>query len=123
MTATSIELNLYRERLVSSTTRPTELTAVCKRVARLAGKYQRAALAGCNGLPKQWDSRRKEWIMGLSEGDTEMLDATIEKARVTIETELRRVLIRGLEYDFRNDPRYTLLRIRTQDNRRASDIF
>jgi hypothetical protein len=123
MKAANIELQLYRERLVSESTRPIELEKACKAVARLAGKYERACLAELNGVPDTWDARRREWNMRLTESDQERLTYEIEKARVEIEKILRAVLIRGLEYDFRRDARYTLLRIRTKDNRRAMDVF
>jgi hypothetical protein len=123
MKADTLELNLYRNRLISSTARPRAIQSACKTVIRLAGKYERAAMAELNGVPDTWDAARKEWTMRLTEADQERLTSTIEKARVDIETALRSILIRGLEYDFRRDARYTLLRIRTKDNRRAMDVF
>lgn len=123
MKATDIELNLYRERMISGTARPRDVTAACKAVARLAGKYERAALAELNGVPDTWDAARKEWTTRLTEADQDRLTAGIEKARAEIEKTLRAVLVRGLEYDFRRDARYTLLRIRTKDNRRALSVF
>lgn len=123
MKSAELELDLYRERMISSTARPRDVTAACKAATRLAGKYERAALAELNGVPDTWDAARKEWNMRLTEADQERLAAEIEKARADIEKTLRAVLVRGLEYDFRRDARYTLLRIRTKDNRRALDVF
>lgn len=123
MKADTLELNLYRERLISSTARPRDIRTACKTVIRLAGKYERAALAELNGVPDTWDAARREWNMRLTEADQERLTAIIEMTRADIEKALRSILIRGLEYDFRRDARYTLLRIRTKDNRRAVDVF
>lgn len=119
MKATELELEIRREGLLKKTATLTDVISACTVAAGAARRHKRLALQACNGLPKEYDAARKEWHMGLSEEDSARIDSQMAKARDDAHKALRAILKPGLEYDFRNDHVYCMVRVRDKANRRA----
>ena len=110
ITSQNIELAIWRSDLVAPKTRPYVLESVCKTVCKNARKLDRQRLNMCNGI------MQSDGYMGWSQADQDKAENTIENCRNIIECELKSVLLRGLIYDFRNDPRAPVLRVVNKDN-------
>jgi len=120
--AETLELEIRREGLLRSTAVLRDIIAACEAASRAATKHKRLAETKCNGLPKAYDSARKDWIMGLTEDDQAKIDKQMHDARAAAEKALRSILVAGLEYDFRNDAVYCMVRVRDKQNRRAFSL-
>ena len=110
ITAQNIELAIWRSGLVAPKTRPYALESVCKTVCKATRKLDRQRLNMCNGI------MQPDGFMGWSQADQDAAENTIATCRETIEIELKGVLMRGLIYDFRSDPRAPVLRVVNKDN-------
>lgn len=110
ITAQNIELVIWRSGLVSPKTRPYALETVCKAVCKAARKLDRQRINMCNGV------MQPDGYMGWTEADETKAEETIATCRKIIEDELKGVLVRGLTYDFRDDPRAPVLRVVNKDN-------
>jgi hypothetical protein len=110
ITAQNIELAIWRSGLVSSKTRPYALESACKAVGNAARKLDRQRLNMCNGV------MQPDGFMGWSQEDQDKAEKTIDNCQDIIESELKGVLVRGLVYDFRGDPRAPVLRVVNKDN-------
>lgn len=115
MNADKIELALYRSGLIKSTARPYHIEQRVKTIRKHAGKFDRARLVMCNGIPR-WNQKAQRILHELTEQDQTNLENQMVDARKAIETELRTFMQRGLIYDFRNDPRAAILRIVNKQN-------
>jgi hypothetical protein len=120
--AEQFELEIRREGLLRKTAQLSDIIDACKVATRCASKHQRLAHDECNGIPKEWDSARKEWIMGLSVGDGARIDKEMKDCRDKAHKALKSILVPGLEYDFRNDHVYCMVRVRDKENRRAFSL-
>ena len=120
--AERLELELRREGLIKSTTRLRDIIDACKVATRCAAKHQRLAETECNGIPKEWDNARREWTMGLTEEDSARIDRQMKECREKAHKALRSILVPGLEYDFRNDHVYCMVRVRDKQNRRTFSL-
>ena len=109
-TAQNIELAIWRSGLVSPKTRPCDLKNVCKAVCKAARKLDRQRINIYNGV------MQPDGSMGWSEEDDAKAEKTIDTCSKIIEDELKSVLVRGLIYDFRGDPRAPVLRVVNKDN-------
>ena len=105
LTAQDIELAIWRSGLVSPKTRPHALETACKTICKAARKLDRQRLNMCNGV------MQPDGFMGWSEKDDVKAEKTIDDCSKIIENELKGVLVRGLVYDFRGDPRAPVLRV------------
>jgi hypothetical protein len=112
ITAQNIELAIWRSGLVSPKTRPYALESACKAVCNASRKLDRQRLNMCNGV------MQPDGFMGWSQEDQDKAENTIENCQDIIERELKGVLVRGLVYDFRRDPRAPVLRVVNKDNTR-----
>jgi hypothetical protein len=112
ITAQNIELAIWRSGLVSPKTRPYALESACKAVRNAARKLDRQRLNMCNGV------MQPDGFMGWSQEDQDKAEKTIANCQDIIESELKGVLVRGLVYDFRSDPRAPVLRVVNKDNTR-----
>ena len=110
ITAQNIELAIWRSGLVSPKTRPYALETACQTICKAARKLDRQRLNMCNGV------MQPDGYIGWSQADEDAAEKTIATCRETIESELKGVLVRGLVYDFRGDPRAPVLRVRNKDN-------
>jgi len=119
MKATDLELELRRENLLCKRAALRDVIAACKVATGAARRHRRLAEQSCNGLPKEYDAARREWIMGLTEEDSARIDSQMQKARDDAHKALKAILVPGLEYDFRNDHVYCMVRVRDKENRRA----
>lgn len=120
--AERLELEIRREGLIKSTARISDIITACKVATRCAAKHKRLAEQSCNGLPKEYDAARREWIMGLSEEDFARIDRQMGDCRDKTLAVLKSILVPGLEYDFRNDHVYCMIRVRDKKNRRAFSL-
>lgn len=120
--ADMLELEIRRENLLRSTARLRDVQEACKVATRAAAKHKRLAHDECNGLAKEYDSARQKWIMGLSEDDSARINREMADCRAKAEKALRSILKPGLEYDFRNDHAYCMVRVRSKDNRQAFSL-
>jgi hypothetical protein len=120
--AEKLELEIRRENLLRKGARLRDVIESCKVATRCAAKHKRLAETSCNGLPKEWDSARGEWIMGLDESDSARIDRQMKECRDKAHKALKAILVPGLEYDFRNDHVYCMVRVRDKENRRAFAI-
>ena len=110
ITAQNIELAIWRSGLVAPKTRPYALETVCKTICKSARKLDRQRLNMCNGI------MQPDGYMGWSQADQDKAEKTIATCREAIESELKEVLVRGLIYDFRSDPRAPVLWVVNKDN-------
>jgi hypothetical protein len=114
-----VELALWRSRLLRANVRGGVLQAACAVVSRHAARLDRVNMEGCNGVPKEYDSARHEWIMGLDDSDLSRHEATTEKSRAAIVAALRPVLTPGCQFTWYSDPRGgAVVRIYDKANRR-----
>jgi len=120
-TAEKLELELRREGLLRKSARLHEVTAACKVATRAAARHKRLAETECNGLPK-YNAATQSTEMRLDETDTARLDKEMAQARDAAKTALKSILIAGLEYDFRNDHVYCMVRVRDKANSRAFSL-
>lgn len=114
-----LELEMRREGLIKSTARQGDIAEACKVATRCATRHKRLAEQSCNGLPKEYDAARREWVMGLTEDDSARIDRQMRECRDKAHKALKSILVPGLEYDFRNDHVYCMVRVRDKANRRA----
>lgn len=110
MTAQNIELEIWRSGLVSPKTYPHDLETACKTICKAARKLDRQRINKCNGVMKP------DGYIGWSEEDDAKAEKTIDTCTKIIENELKGVLVRGLIYDFRGDPRAPVLRVVNKEN-------
>ncbi len=110
ITSQNIELAIWRSSLVSPKTRPYALQSACEAVNKAARKLDRQRINMCNGV------MQPDGFMGWSQADQEKAEKTIATCRELIESELKGVLVRGLTYDFRSDPRAPVMRVVNKDN-------
>jgi len=110
ITAQNIELAIWRSGLVAPKTRPYALESVCKTVCKAARKLDRQRLNMCNGI------MQPDGFVGWSKADQDSAKKTIDNCRELIESELKGVLVRGLIYDFRSDPRAPVMRAVNKGN-------
>ena len=110
ITAQNIELAIWRSGLVALKTRPYALETACKTICRAARKLDRQRLNMCNGVVQS------DGFMGWSQADEDKAEKTIVTCRKIIENELKEVLVHGLTYDFRDDPRAPVLRVVNKEN-------
>lgn len=120
---TVIELNLWRSRLLRAKLATGLATGAlqdaCAVVARHAARLDRINLEGCNGVPKEWDSARREWIMGLDDGDAARHEKQTAESRAAIREALSPFLTPGCVWHWKTDPRAgAVLRISDKANRR-----
>lgn len=124
MTATSIELGLYRSGLLRSTMGYPErrgMTAACKAIARHAARLARHQLNACNGI-NRWDQKAQRFLPSWTEEDQAKAERETDASRKAIREELRHYLTPGCVWDWKTDPRAgCVLRITDKDNRR--DVF
>lgn len=121
MSATSIELNLYRSGLIQPKTYPRPLTTACKIIARHAARLARHQLNACNGI-ERWDADARRMLASWTEADQAKAERETEASRKAIREELRPFLTPGCKWDWKTDPRAgCVLRITDKDNRR--DVF
>ena len=121
-TPEKLELELRREGLISKSARLRDIESACKAATRCAAKHKRLAHVSCNGLPKEYDAARRDWVMGLSEDDSAKIDRQMKECRDKALSALKSILVPGLEYDFRNDHVYCMVRVRDKENRRAFSL-
>ena len=121
MTRKDIELALWRSGLLRRTLATGALQDACAATARHLARVQRAREGLCNGVPKEWDARRREHIMGLDDADTDRLTADVAKGQAAVEKALRPFLTPGTVWRWRSDPRYGHLRLSDKGNTR--DLF
>lgn len=114
-----LELEIRREGLLKKTARLHDVQEACAVAAKAAARHKRLAETSCNGLPKEWDSARREWIRWLDESDSARIDRQMKECREKALAALKSILTPGLEYDFRNDHVYCMVRVRDKANRRA----
>lgn len=117
-----LELEIRREGLLRANVSLRDVVAACAVAVRCAARHKRLAETACNGLPKEYDAARREWVMGLSEDDSARIDRQMKDCRDKAHAALKSILIPGLEYDFRNDHVYCMVRVRDKANRRAFDL-
>ncbi len=110
ITAQNIELAIWRSGLVAPKTRPYALETACKTICKAARKLDRQRLNMCNGI------MQSDGFMGWSQADEDSAEKTIDNCQELIESELKGVLVRGLIYDFRSDPRAPVMRVVNKDN-------
>jgi hypothetical protein len=120
--AEKLELELRRESLLKKSAKLRDVTEACQVATRCATRHKALAEHGCNGIPKEYDARRKEWIMGLSEDDSKRINQEMKTCRDKALRALRSILTPGLEYDFQNDHAYCMVRVRDKENRRAFSL-
>ena len=120
--AEKLELELRRENLLKKSARLRDVAAACKIAARAATKHNRLAHIECNGLPQEYDTERKEYIMGLTEAQAKKIDNDMAAARAAALEALKSILVPGLEYDFQNAAVYCMVRVRDKENRRAFSL-
>ena len=118
---TDIELALWRSRLLRASFATGVFQDACAVAARQVARLERNALAACNGVPKAWDSVRREHIMGLDDADTARMDKENKAARAALESALRPFLTPGCVWKYYGDPRGAVVRIRNKANDR--DVF
>jgi hypothetical protein len=119
--AERLELELRRENLLKKSARLRDITAACKIAAAAGAKHRRLAHVECNGLP-HWNQQLQAFEHRLTEEQAEKIDADMAKARAAALDALKAILTPGLEYDFRNDAVYCMVRVRDKDNRRAFSL-
>ena len=78
---TDIELALWRSRLLRASFATGVFQDACAVAARQVARLERNALVACNGVPKEWDSVRREYTMGLDDADTARMDKENKAAR------------------------------------------
>ena len=110
ITAQNIELAIWRSGLVSTGAPSAVVESACKAICKAARKLDRQRLNMCNGVIQP------DGYIGWSEVDGAKAEKTIDTCRKIIEDELKGVLVRGLVYDFRGDPRAPVLRVVNKDN-------
>jgi hypothetical protein len=124
MTATTIELDLYRSGLLRANLGYPErrgLTAACKAVARHAARLARHQINACNGIYR-WDQKAQRVLASWTEEDQARAERETDASRKTIREDLRSYLTPGCVWDWKTDPRAgCVLRISDKDNRR--DVF
>lgn len=124
MSATTIELALYRSGLLRQDTArraPRHLTAACKAIARHAARLARHQLNACNGI-NRWDQKAQRFLASWTEDDQAKAERETDASRKAIGDELRIFLTPGCVWDWKTDPRAgCVLRITDKDNRR--DVF
>ena len=117
--ADMLELEIRRENLLRKSARLRDVRESCAVAARAAARHQRLAETACNGLPKDYDAARRVWHMGLTEADSARIERQMAECRDKAHKALKTILVPGLEYDFRNDHVYCMVRVRDKANRRA----
>ena len=110
ITAQNVEIAIWRSGLVSPKTRPYALEKACKTICKASRKLDRQRINMCNGV------MQPDGYMGWSEADQDKAEKTIATCRRIIESELKGVLVRGLIYDFRGDPRAPVMRVVNKAN-------
>ena len=124
MSATTIELALYRSGLLRANIEPRNrrgLTAACKEVSRHAARLARHQLNACNGI-NRWDQKAQRFLPSWTEEDQARAEKETDASRAAIRDELRHYLTPGTVWDWKTDPRAgCVLRITDKDNRR--DVF
>lgn len=120
--ADKVELELWRSGLLSSAARNQDIKLAARAISRAATTLDRINLEACNGVPKEWDSARREWCMGLDESDMEHHEHETKKARAAIMSAAREVMKRGLLFTWYTDPRGgSVVRIYNKAN--TKDMF
>lgn len=116
---TDVELALWRSRLLRAKVARGAVEDACAIVARHTARLDRVNLEGCNGVPKEYDPARREWVMGLDDADTARHEETREKSRAAIVAALRPLLTPGCRFTWYTDPRGgTVVRVYDRANRR-----
>lgn len=119
MSKKDVELALWRSRLLRANVRNGALQDACAIVSRHAARLDRVNMEGCNGVPKEYDSARREWLMGLDDTDTARHEVTREKSRAAIVAALRPILTPGCLFTWYTDPRGgAVVRVYDKTNRR-----
>jgi hypothetical protein len=116
---TDIELALWRSGLLRCKIARGALESACATVARHAARLDRINQEGCNGVPKTWNEARREWDMGLDDGDTARHEKQTIESRKGIRAALAPFLTPGCVWYWKTDPRAgCVLRIADKPNRR-----
>ena len=119
MSKVAVELALWRSGLLRAKLARGALQDACAIVSRHAARLDRVNMEGCNGVPKEWDSARREWHMGLDAADTARHEKQTEVSRAAIRAALAPFLTPGCVWDWKTDPRGgRVLRISDKANRR-----
>ena len=116
-----LELEIRREDLLLSTAKLNEIIEACKVASRAAAKHRRLAQLECNGVVK-WNHADQRIDHYLTEDDLARIDRQMKECRDMALKALKSILVPGLEYDFRNDHVYCMVRIRDKKNRRAFSL-
>lgn len=119
---TVIELNLWRSRLLRAKLANGALQDACAVVARHAARLDRINMEGCNGVPKEWDSARRDWIMGLDESDTARHEKQTVESRAAIRKALSPFLTPGCVWHWKTDPRAGAV-LRISDKANTRDVW
>jgi hypothetical protein len=117
-----IELEIHRSGLLSSTARRVDIETACKALSRHVSRMDRLRLELCNGVPKEWDSARREWIMGLDDSDTARIESQWGESRDAVTRAARSILKRGLRFTWYRDPRGAAV-VRIYNNSNTKDVF
>ena len=121
MTAERLELELRREKLIKKSARLGDVVDACRVAAAAAKKHKRLAELECNGRPT-WNQALQIIEHKLTDAQAAKIDKDMTSAREAAYKALKSILVPGLEYDFRNDAVYCMLRVRDKDNRRAFSL-
>ena len=123
MSKVSVELALWRSGLLRAKIARGALESACSIVSRHAARLYRINLEGCNGVPKEWDSARREWHMGLDDDDTARHEKQRAESRAAIRAALSPFLTPGCNWTWYTDPRGgTVARIYNKENTRDAFI-
>jgi len=122
ITKADVELAMWRSGLVSDKARANHVISAAKDIARASNILRRINIEKCNGVPKRYDSARREWEMGLDDSDVARHEKQESKARANLESAARDVLKRGLVFKFYTDPRARVA-CRISDAQNMKDCF
>ena len=117
-TATNIELNLYRSRLLRAGVNAYHLETACKSIARHVARINRHQLNAYNGV-QRWGVKAQQVLASWTEQDAEKAEREIDASRAAIRDALKQFLTPGCFWYWKTDPRAgCVVRIRDKNNRR-----
>lgn len=122
MTATTVELALYRSGLIRPKTYPRAVTVACEAISRHVARIARHRLNACNGI-NRYDPRAGRVLASWTEADQAKAECETDASRKAIRDELRPLLVSGCVWDWKTDPRAgCVLRISDKANRRDAFV-